>query len=213
MAARRESGASDDADHLPATDPLTRLNQIARGVVEGSLHPNSIDAAVAEEQSIAVGGVEERFGHDAGVRSTNRCAAPGGKVSAVVQFPDFAQWVEPHPERGTHSPRHRMEKPVTARSSSSGHDRAALSRRSGRSRASLSFAFHHLSLRLGYQAQPAAATAQQQQRVEIALALAQPPVQAAGTMPARSEDADHLSQRHPLTNAERADHRLVRCAD
>jgi hypothetical protein len=32
-------------------------------------------------------------------------------------------------------------------------------------------------------------------------------------MPAPSEDADHLSQRHPITGAERGDHRLICGAD
>jgi hypothetical protein len=213
MAPCRETGTSDLADHLSSADPLTRLNQITRGVVEGALHPNSINAAVAEEQPIAIGGVKEGPGNHARVRRTNRCAASGGEVSAVVQFPDSEQWMEPHPKAGTHSTRHRVEKPMTARLSSRGPDRTRPTRRRGLQRASLSRALHDLTLRLGHQAQPTTATAEKEQRVEIALALPQSPVQAAATMPARSEDPDHLSQRHAFTDAQRGDHWLVRGAD
>jgi hypothetical protein len=58
MAPCRETGTSDLADHLSSADPLTRLNQITRGVVEGALHLNSINAAVTEEQPIAISGVK-----------------------------------------------------------------------------------------------------------------------------------------------------------
>ena len=206
-------GRADLADHLSAAHPLTRLNQIARGVVESGLHPNSIDAAVAEDQSISIGGTEEGSRHHSGVGRPNRCAAGGGKVSAVVQFPDPEQRMEPHSERGTHNTCDRVEKPVTARPSRYGHDRAGLHRGRGRECASPSFTLHDLTLRLGHQSQPATATREQEQRVEIALALPQSPVQAAATMPAPSEDADHLSQRHPITGAERGDHGLICGAD
>ena len=213
MAPCRETGTSDLADHLSSADPLARLNLITRGVVEGALHLNSINAAVTEEQPIAIGGVKEGPGNHARVRCTNRCAASGGEVSAVVQFPDLEQWMEPHPKTGTHSTRHRVEEPMASLLSSTGRDRIRLSRRRGRQRASLSCALRDLALRLGHQPQPTTATAEQEQRIEIVLALPQSPVQAAMTMAARSEDPNHLSQRHPFTDAQRGDHWLVRGAD
>jgi hypothetical protein len=212
MAARRKTGVPDLANHLSAAHPLTGLDQIVRGMVEAGLYLNSIDAAVAEEQPIAVSRVEEPPANHARVRRTNRCATSGGKVSAVVQLPNLEQWMEPHPKPGAHNTRHRMEKPVAARPSRWGYGRARLSG-SGRHRASLSCALHDRELRLSHQPQPAIATAEQEQRVKITLALPKPPVQAAATVPARSEDADHLPQRNTFTDAQRGDDRLVRGAD
>ncbi len=213
MATCRETGTTDLTDHLATADPLARPNQIACGVVEGGFHSNSVDAAVAEEQPVAVSRTEDGPGNYSRVRRTNGCAASGGKVSAIVQFPDLQHWMESHPEGGRHRTSHRVKKPVTARSASRGHDRAGLSRGRGRSRASLSFAPHDFTLRLRNQPQPAAASAEQQQRIKVTSALAESPVKAASTMPARSEYADHLPPRHPVADAYGADHRLVRSAD
>jgi hypothetical protein len=88
MATRRETGAPDLTDHLATADPLTRPNQIACGVVEGGFDSNSVDAAVAEEQPVAISRTEDGPGHDSRVRRTNSSAASGGKVSAIVQLPD-----------------------------------------------------------------------------------------------------------------------------
>ena len=213
MTARRETGTPDLADQLSPAHSLTRLNQIAGSVVEGGLHMNAIHAAVAEEQPIAVSRIEECPGNHARVRRTNGRAATGGKVSAVVQFPDLEDWMETHPELGTHNTRHRMEEAVAARPSRRADDGSCLSRRGGRTRASLSRALHYLTLRLSHQPQPATATAEQEQRVEITLALPEAPVQAPGTMPTRSEEADHLSERDPIADAQRRDHGLIRGAD
>ena len=55
MAARRETGTPNLANHLATTHPLTRPDQITRSVVEGSLHSDSVDGAVADEEPIAAG--------------------------------------------------------------------------------------------------------------------------------------------------------------
>ena len=213
MATRGQTGASDLTDHLATADPLTRPNQVARGVVESGLHPNSVDVAVAEEQSVAVSRTEDGPGYYSRVRRANGCAASSDKVSAIVQFPRLQQRMESHPESGGHRTRHWVEKPVTARPPSRGDDGAGLSRGRGRPRASLSFAPHDLTLRLRYQPQLATASAEQQQRIKVAFILSESPVKAAATVPARSEYPDHLSQRHLFTDAQCADHRLVRGAD
>ena len=89
MAARRETGTPNLANHLATTHPLTRPDQIARSVVEGSLHSDSVDGAVADKEPIAIRGIGEGSGDHTRVRCTNGCAASGGEVSAVMQLPDL----------------------------------------------------------------------------------------------------------------------------
>ena len=88
MATRREPGTPDLTDHLATADPLTRSNQIARRVVERGFDSNSVNAAVAEEQPVAVSRTEDGPGNYSRVRRPNGCAASGGKVDSVMQFPD-----------------------------------------------------------------------------------------------------------------------------
>ena len=102
---------------------------------------------------------------------------------------------------------------MTARPSRRGHDWAGLSCGRGCLGASLCFALHDLALRLRHQPQLATASAEQQQRIEVTSSLPEPPVEAVTTMPARPEYPDHLPQHHSFTDAQAADHRLVRGAD
>src|SRR5512132_835387 len=101
---------------------------------------------------------------------------------------------------------------MATRSPSGDDDGPCLSRRRSR-RASLGLALHDLSLSLRHQTQLAAVVAEQEQWVEVFLAFAQPPVQAAATMPTSSKYADHLAYRHAIADVQFADHRLVRGSD
>ncbi len=117
MTARCPTGPSGQTDYLPPTDPLTGPDQVAGGVIESCLDPHSINAAVAEEQPIAVRGVVVGPGHNAGIRGSYRGAAGGAEVRAVVELPDLEQRMEPHAETRRHWTRNRMEEAVASQSS------------------------------------------------------------------------------------------------
>jgi hypothetical protein len=115
MTARRETGTSDRTDQLSAADPLTRPDQIARSMVEGGLHLDPVDAAMAEEQPITVCPVEVGPGDDSCVWRSYCSAARGAEVSPVVKLPDLEQWMQSHPECRGHRTRNRIKEPVTSR--------------------------------------------------------------------------------------------------
>ena len=175
----------------PSSDPLSGPDLIPRGVIEGCLDLNPSNAAVADEQPIAVRGAVVGPRHHSGIRRTYCGAAGGAEVGAVVQFPGFQHRMEPHAERRGHPARDRSEKPVASWPSDRGAAQPGRRRRCCR-RSVLGGAFCDRALSFGNQTQLTTPIVEEKQWVEILLALAQSPMQATSTVPAIADLADHV---------------------
>jgi hypothetical protein len=216
VTSRGKTSTSDLTNYLASADPLTRPNHIAGGVVERGNDPCAINAAVADKEPVSVPRIEVSARNHSGIGSANRCAACRAEISAVVQLPDFEDWMKSHPKGRGHRACNRVEEALSSGASSC-TEACPQGRRRSSCTPGVSFPPHGVSLCRWYQPKVAAVVSHQQQGVQVLASFPQPPVQASvdlgiAAVPATGKHTDHLTQGHPITAVQCADYRLVRGA-